>query len=91
MYSLVIGIVILLIILVIFTGSCPCTWPAKVCDVVTKCGCPICGGLKKVDETFKTNSCVGTFDCIGENFNTKGDVAAGTMFSGYQYRTALPK
>jgi hypothetical protein len=46
-------------------------------------------------ESFGTKSRVGTFDGVygdmtGETFRSQNDVAAGTMFSGYQYSSILP-
>ncbi len=86
MYALALGIVVLLIIIVIATGSCPCSWPGKLCDAWKSCKCPVCGP----SESYKTNSFVGSFDSMKENYNTRRDVAAGTMMSGYQYRSTLP-
>ena len=34
-------------------------------------------------EAFSTKSCVGTFDCMRDNFTSVKDVATGTNWSGY--------
>jgi hypothetical protein len=41
-------------------------------------------------EKFHSNNCVGSFDCMSENFITEADIAAGTMMGGYQNRAVLP-
>lgn len=41
-------------------------------------------------EEFSTQSCVGTFDCLKQNFSSIPDVGRGTMWTGYQYRSVLP-
>ncbi len=99
MYGILLGLVILLIILIIYTGTCPSQWPGQLCaalDRMRRCkSCAGCSGGSNITtapaaEGYRTNSCIGTFDCMGENFTSTGDIAANTMMRGFQYRSTLP-
>jgi hypothetical protein len=87
MHSYVIGLLILIIIVLIV---CPPVWlMKKICN-----SCPSCHSrvaASPAAESYIANNCVGTFDCLGEDFTANGDIAANTMWSGYQYRTELPR
>ncbi len=41
-------------------------------------------------EPFGTQSCIGTFDCMKENYRSSGDIAANTMMAGFQNASTLP-
>lgn len=47
------------------------------------------GSVKTPVENFGTNSTVGTFDSLRQNFSS-GDVAANTMMAGFQRPLVLP-
>ncbi len=82
MFSYVLSLIIIIIIIIVYMGGA--WWPKPVCD---KCAsCPPPGPV----EQYTTNSCIGTFDCMNEDFTAAGDIAAHTMWQGYQYRTTLP-
>jgi hypothetical protein len=51
------------------------------------------GTFDCLNEPFSSSSCIGTFDCMSlvpEEFQSRADVAANTMFAGYQGPSVLP-
>lgn len=82
---LYIGILVVIIVIIIFL--CPQTRAKLMKKACDKCHAAPPAAI----EPYRANSCIGTFDCIGEDFTASGDIAANTMWSGYQYRTALPR